>query len=66
MNRILRVRITNIGDPARDEVAQLCVRHLNSNVSPRHSLAGFKRVTPDFIAAPMDRRKGCIIDAKSL
>jgi beta-glucosidase len=42
----VRVRVTNVGDRAGDEVAQLYVRHLNSSVEqPLHSLAGFKRIS---------------------
>ncbi len=42
----VRVRISNAGDRAGDEVVQLYVRHLDSKVpQPLHSLAGFKRVS---------------------
>lgn len=42
----VRVRITNTGDRAGDEVVQLYVRHLDSRVDqPLRSLAGFKRVS---------------------
>ncbi|MBN2686413.1 MAG: glycoside hydrolase family 3 C-terminal domain-containing protein [Pontiellaceae bacterium] len=42
----VRVRVTNVGDRAGDEVAQLYVRHLDSTVAqPLHSLAGFKRIS---------------------
>ncbi|MBN2684067.1 MAG: glycoside hydrolase family 3 C-terminal domain-containing protein [Pontiellaceae bacterium] len=42
----VRVRVTNMGDRAGDEVVQLYVRHLDSTVAqPLHSLAGFKRIS---------------------
>lgn len=42
----VRVRVSNVGDRAGDEVVQLYVRHLDAPVvQPRHSLAGFKRIS---------------------